>query len=221
MCGRYTLTVSAEELMEYFGVDNSLDPFRPRYNIAPSQFVHAVINASGKNRIGQLKWGLVPSWSSNDKIGMKMINARAETVAEKPAFRAAFKNKRCLIAADGFYEWQRLENGSKQPFRIVLRNTKLFSFAGLYESWIAQNGIKISTCTIITTTPNKIMADIHDRMPVILSKDSENIWLDHNASKDDLAKLLQPYQDNLMEVYPVSNEVGNVKNNSSELIIRR
>jgi putative SOS response-associated peptidase YedK len=219
MCGRYTLVVSIEELMDHYLIEN-LQEFAPRYNIAPTQMVLAVINDGSKNRIGQLKWGLVPTWSKTEKEGFKMINARAETVVDKPAFRTAFQRKRCLIPADGFYEWQRRPDGSKQPYRIVLKDVELFSFAGLYETWISPEGNKVSTCTIITTTPNKLMADIHDRMPVILPRSSEATWLNKEAPTADLVELMQPYPDEEMEAYPVSSAVGNVKNNSDELIKR-
>ncbi|WP_108992475.1 SOS response-associated peptidase [Paenibacillus agaridevorans] len=220
MCGRYTLVVSIEELMDHYLIENLPEPFAPRYNIAPTQMVLAVINDGSKNQIGQLKWGLVPTWSKTEKEGFKMINARAETVVDKPAFRTAFQRKRCLIPADGFYEWQRRPDGSKQPYRIVLKDVELFSFAGLYETWISPEGNKVSTCTIITTTPNKLMANIHDRMPVILPHRAEATWLNKETPTADLTELMQPYPDEELEAYPVSSAVGNVKNNSDELIKR-
>ncbi|GBG06336.1 DUF159 family protein [Paenibacillus agaridevorans] len=210
--------VSIEELMEHYMIENLSEPFAPRYNIAPSQMVLAVINAGEQNRIGQLKWGLVPPWAEDEKIGYKMINARGETVAGKPAFRAAFQRKRCLIPADGFYEWQLRQDGSKQPYRIVLKDVKIFSFAGLYETWTSPDGNKVSTCTIITTSPNKLMADIHDRKPVILPQHAEATWLNKETPAAGLAELIRPYPDKEMEAYPVSSSVGNVKNNSDELI---
>ncbi len=219
MCGRYTITVTLEELMAYYMLaDNGMPFIEPRYNVAPMQKVTAIINDGENNKLGELRWGLVPVWSKDDKSGFKMINARSETVAEKPAFRGLLTRKRCLIPADGFYEWK-ATGGKKQPYRIVLKDRNLFSFAGLYDTWTGPEGNKISTCTIITTTPNELMADIHDRMPVILPREDESVWLDRtNQDKDLLLNLLKPYDADKMHAYKVGGSVGNVRNHGPELI---
>lgn len=221
MCGRYTLVVTLEELMKHFMLENErLHTYSPRYNIAPGQWVPAIVNDGRSHIIGQLKWGLVPSWAQSDKESFKLINARAETVADKPAFRAAFKSRRCLIPADGFYEWQRRSDGTKQPYRIVMREEGLFAFAGLYEIWMDKEGNKLSTCTILTTEPNELMSVIHDRMPVILQPGDERIWLDRNSQSSQLQQLLRPYPDRLMEAYPVNQAVGNSRIDNADLIKR-
>jgi putative SOS response-associated peptidase YedK len=219
MCGRFTLTVPVESLIERFQVDQIPFDYQPRYNIAPGQLITAVIAHEGKNRIGQLKWGLIPSWAKDEKIGYKMINAKAETVQEKPAFRNAFKKRRCIIPADGFYEWKRNEDGSKQPMRIMLKDKSIFGMAGLYETWIAPDRQKVHSCTIITTKSNGLMEQIHDRMPVILRRDDEGIWLDREkADLELLQSLLEPYPEEEMFAYPVHPMVGNVKNDVPECI---
>jgi putative SOS response-associated peptidase YedK len=219
MCGRFTLTVPVESLIERFQVNQVPFDYQPRYNIAPGQHITAVISHEGKNRIGQLKWGLIPSWAKDDKIGYKMINAKAETIQEKPAFRNAFKKRRCIIPADGFYEWKRNEDGSKQPMRIMLKDNSIFGMAGLYETWIASDGQKVHSCTIITTKPNGLMEQIHDRMPVILRIEDEGIWLDRGkADLELLQSLLEPYPEEEMFAYPVHPMVGNVKNDVPECI---
>ncbi|MEF3304261.1 SOS response-associated peptidase [Paenibacillus sp. GYB003] len=219
MCGRYTITVSLEELMLFFSIDQPNVPFHiPRYNVAPMQMVPAILNDGERNRLGELRWGLVPVWAKDPKIGNLMINARSETITEKPAFRGLLTRKRCVIPADGFYEWKK-EGSKKQPYRIVLRSRTLFGFAGLYDTWTGPNGEKISTCTVITTTPNKLMEDIHDRMPVILQPEDEEVWLDRkNQDKDFLQSILRPYDASDMYAYPVGSAVGNVRNNSPDLI---
>jgi putative SOS response-associated peptidase YedK len=219
MCGRFTLTVPLESLIERFQVDQVPFDYQPRYNIAPGQLITAVIAHEGKNRIGQLKWGLIPSWAKDEKIGYKTINAKAETIQEKPAFRNAFKKRRCIIPADGFYEWKRNEDGSKQPMRILLKDKSIFGMAGLYETWIAPDGQKVHSCTIITTKPNGLMEQIHDRMPVILRPEDEGIWLDREkADLELLQSLLEPYPEEEMFAYPVHHMVGNVKNDVPECI---
>lgn len=220
MCGRYTITVTLEELMEIFDLEDAtgIGPYRPRYNIAPTQMVPAIIAHEGRNRIGELRWGLIPQWAKDDKVGFQTINAKAETIIEKPAFRTPFMRKRCLIPADGFFEWKK-DGSAKQPYRIVLKDRKLFAMAGLYDTWINPDGQKISSCTIITTTPNELMADIHNRMPVILRREDEAAWLDRaNQDTEQLLSLLKPYASDLMKAYRVSSAVGNVRNDSPELI---
>lgn len=216
MCGRFTIIVSWDELMLRFMLEELGAPsfHRPKYNVAPGQMIMSIVNDGVKNRIGELKWGLIPNWAKEEKIGNGMLNARAETIAEKPAFRMPLERKRCLIPADGFYEWKRTDSG-KQPMRIKLESGELFAMAGLYESWLAPDGRKISSCTIITTTPNELVADIHDRMPVILRPEDEAVWLNRELRDPArLLPLLQPYPARKMTAYPVSPLVGNVKNDS-------
>lgn len=219
MCGRYTITVTMEELMvRYFANDSTIIHYAPKYNAAPMQQIPAVINTGSSNKLGELRWGLVPSWAKDDKIGNKMINARAESLLEKPSFKRLVSSRRCIIPSDGFYEWK-VQGSSKQPMRIVMRDGGIFSMAGLYDIWMDPEGNKLSTCTIITTTPNELMAEIHNRMPVILKPEDETEWLDRgNQDTTSLIKLLKPYDQQLMRAYPVSMAVGNVRNDAKELI---
>lgn len=218
MCGRYTILITIDELMTYYMIEVPTNLHHtPKYNVAPGQLVMAVISDGEKNRLGELKWGLIPHWAQDEKIAYKMINARADTVAEKPAFRASFQRKRCLIPADSFYEWKKIGT-DKQPMRILLKDEGVFSMAGLYDTWTSPDGQKISTCTIITTEPNGLMADIHDRMPVILRKADEQYWLDKEQKQEALQALLLPFPAEDMVAYPVSKLVGNVKNDSKACI---
>jgi putative SOS response-associated peptidase YedK len=221
MCGRFTLSASIEEIMDRFEIQSFLDmeDYTPSYNIAPSQSVLAVINDGKANRMGFLRWGLIPPWAKDMSIGQKMINARAETLLEKPSFRNAFKKKRCLIIADSFYEWKRHEDKQKTPMRIKLKDDSLFAMAGIWEGWKTPEGTSIFSCSAITTSPNDLMKDIHDRMPVILKKNDEKTWLDPSISDPIyLTPLLRPLEANLMEAYEVSTQVNSPKNNSIDLI---
>ena len=221
MCGRFTLTATFEEIIDRFDIQNFLaeENYSPSYNIAPSQSVLAVINDGQTNRMGFLKWGFIPPWAKDKSIAGKMINARAETIAEKPSFRNAFKKKRCLVIADSFYEWKRHEDKSKTPMRIKLKSNDLFAMAGIWEAWKSPEGKTLYTCSVITTGPNELMKDIHDRMPVILKPDDEKTWLDTSISEtNDINKLLVPFDENLMETYAVSSLVNSPRNNSVELI---
>lgn len=221
MCGRFTLTATFKEIIDRFDIAAFLEEenYAPSYNIAPSQAVLAVINDGKSNRMGFLKWGLVPPWAKDSAIGHKMINARAETLSEKPSFRTAFKKKRCLVIADSFYEWKRHEDKSKTPMRIKLKSADLFAMAGIWEAWKSPEGKTLYTCSVITTGPNELMKDIHDRMPVILKPEDEKTWLDQSISDtNDLNKLLIPYDENLMETYEVSPLVNSPRNNTAELI---
>ncbi|MGB8954969.1 MAG: SOS response-associated peptidase [Tumebacillaceae bacterium] len=219
MCGRFTMTANPEELMERYGGEQLTFEYQPRYNIAPTQMIPAVIETEGQRRIGQLRWGLIPAWAKDEKIAYSTINAKAETVHEKPAFRNSFKRKRCLLPADGFYEWQKTD-GKKQPMRIVLKDKAIFSMAGIYDTWISPEGIKVHTCSIITTKPNKLMEPIHDRMPVILRREDEAIWLDREKQDVELLhSLLVPYPEDEMFAYPVAAMVGNVRNDLPECIV--
>ncbi|WP_019639808.1 SOS response-associated peptidase [Paenibacillus fonticola] len=219
MCGRFTITVPYSDLLIRYYIDEDTNiNYVPSYNAAPMQYIPSVVRGKNGNRIGVLRWGLVPSWAKDDKGGSKMINARSETLTEKPSFKRLIASRRCIIPADGFYEWQQ-RGMSKQPFRITLKDESLFSFAGLYDIWTNQEGNKLATCTIITTEPNSLMADIHNRMPVILHKENEAEWVDRdNKDVPALLKLLRPYEADKMRAYPVSSAVGNVRNNSVELL---
>lgn len=221
VCGRYSLFTDYAILIDRFNVEKmAVDEgeYTPSYNVAPSQQIIAIINDSHKNRLGTLRWGLIPPWAKDEKIGSKMINARSETVAEKPSFRNAFKKKRCLVVADSFYEWQR-KGGEKIPMRIKLKNGEPFAFAALWESWKAPDGKTVNTCSILTTEANSLMKSIHDRMPVILTKEEEEMWLDPNVEDVERLKgLLKPYKAEEMEAYRVSEEVNSPKNNKPELI---
>lgn len=216
MCGRFSQTHSGKAVAEAFQLSTVPD-ITPRHNIAPSQLV-AVITQSAKtgDRIHhEKKWGLIPGWSEDPKMGQRLINARAETVAEKPSFRNAFQRRRCLIITDGFYEWQKLEGGrGKQPYLIRMKSRSLFAFAGLWERWkVPETDDAIFSCTILTTTANEAMTSIHHRMPVILPPDAYDAWIDttfDNASV--LKSLLQPYEATSIETTPISHAVNNPKN---------
>ncbi|MED1203354.1 SOS response-associated peptidase [Heyndrickxia acidicola] len=218
MCGRFTLHASPEELLEYFNILSMDDlELSYRYNIAPGQDILSIVQGKEGNRVGLLKWGLVPSWAKDSKIGYNMINARAESIHEKPSFKRLIKRRRCIIAADGFYEWKK-EGNQKQPYYIRMKNQRLFGFAGLWDRW-EHEGKVLTTCTIITTTPNKLMESIHDRMPVILTKEAQSIWLNRAVEEEaTLQPLLTPYDSEEMEAVPVSTRVNYAKIDSADLI---
>jgi putative SOS response-associated peptidase YedK len=216
MCGRYTLKTPVSVLAERFDIEDSPSSITPSYNIAPTQQVATVLAENGKRKLEMLHWGLIPSWAKDPEVGNRMINARAETVAEKPSYRKAFQERRCLILADGFYEWQKTDNG-KQPFYIRMQDESPFAFAGLWESW--RNGREIRSCTIITTAPNELAAPIHNRMPVILDPEDYEMWLDPDFDeRDPLTSLLKPYPADVMEAYPVSRRVNKPSNNEPGVI---
>lgn len=205
MCGRFTLTVDPAELREWLELIDVPAQLTPRYNIAPTQPV-AVVTSPTDRKVEIFQWGLIPSWSKDPSMGSRLINARAETVHEKPAFRAPFQRKRCLILADGFFEWKALDKG-KQPYFIHLKSGKPFAFAGLWDHWTSPEGDERMTCTIITCEPNDLMAQLHNRMPVILDKDVMWDWLDPAATPIALKALLIPYAGRL-EAYPVARLVN-------------
>ena len=218
MCGRFSLSQSVETIAAAFDLDE-VPAWEPRYNIAPTQMVPTVVmgNSPVKNRQFRLmRWGLIPSWAKDPAMGARMINARTETVTEKPSFRNAFRRRRCLVVADGFYEWQRQE-GKKQPFYFRLQDGQPFGFAGLWERWESADGEVIS-CTILTTEANDLLRPIHDRMPVILDSKDYSLWLDPEVQPEPLQTLLRPYQTEAMTSYPVSTLVNNPANNSPECI---
>ena len=216
MCGRYTLASPTERLAEEFGVDASSIELAPNYNVAPTQTVAAVLEEGGQRRLEVLRWGLIPPWADDPGIGSRMINARSETAPGKPSFRRAFRERRCLIPADGFYEWQRT-NGAKQPYYIHMEDGRPFAFAGLWESWSKGEG-EIRTCTILTTGANALVGEVHDRMPVILAHDTYDVWLDPASERDELTGLLAPYPEDEMEAYPVSRFVNSPSNNDPRCI---
>ena len=217
MCGRFTLITNLGAIAARFGVSRFLEEVGPRYNIAPTQTV-IVVNDDGTRRLTQMRWGLIPSWAKDPAIGNRMINARAESVATKPAFRAALPKRRCLIPADGFYEWQQVGR-RKQPVYITLKTREPFSFAGLWESRMSSEGEESRSCTIITTEANELLKPIHDRMPVILTRETEAVWLDPTVQDSAyLLPLLKPYPAGKMEVYPVSTRVNSPANDGQECI---
>ena len=219
MCGRFTLTIDPSHLQEAFPWAIIPDDFGPRFNIAPSQPV-AVIPNTGDNVLTMYKWGLIPSWSKDPSIGDRMINARAETLAEKPSFRNAYRRRRCLILADGFFEWKQIPGmKSKQPMFIHLKDEKPFAFAGLWEIWNSPDGSEIRSCTIITTQPNSLVESIHNRMPVILPADTYPIWLaPGDQPVTQLNELLVPYPSEEMVAFPVSKLVNSPQYDSADLI---
>jgi putative SOS response-associated peptidase YedK len=212
MCGRFTLTVDGEALAEQLDLPVAPD-IAPRYNIAPTQPVAAVRASigSGQRELTYFHWGLIPSWAKDLKGGARMINARAETAAEKPAFRAALKYRRCLVPADGFYEWQKTD-GKKQPIYLRMADGRPFAFAGLWEHWQSADGSEIESCTLLTTSPNELIRPVHDRMPVILHPDDYDLWLDPKMqTADRLQPLLQAYPAEEMTYYAVSTVVNNAQ----------
>jgi putative SOS response-associated peptidase YedK len=218
MCGRFTLT-NPERLPKRFNLQQPELPLTPRFNVAPTQTLPVVLReGSEDNRLEWFKWGLIPFWSKEPKSGYSTINARAEGIADKPAYRKPIRSQRCLVPADGFYEWQKTGTG-KQPFFIHLKNSDLFGFAGLYDIYRDKDGQELKTFTIITTTANDLVEPIHNRMPVILSPKDEAEWLDPTITDPfQVTRLLQPYPAELMELYPVSKKVNTVGNDIPELL---
>ena len=221
MCGRFARRSTQELLADWFGVALEEMPwFAPSFNIAPQSFqpVVRLDRDAGKRGFALLRWGLVPHWAKDAKLSFSTINARAEEVASKPAFREALKKRRCLVPADAFFEWQRLDARSKQPFAIALKDGEPYAFAGLWESWHSADGETLETFTILTTTPNEIMAPIHNRMPVILEPKDYERWLDPGDPARPPVDLLRPYPAEQMRAWPVSERVGNVRYNDPELL---
>ena len=220
MCGRYTLTVSAAVLGDVFEADVRVE-HRPRFNIAPTQTVPIVrVNASGQRRIDGARWGLVPHWAVDPSIGHRMINARSETAADKPSFRSAVRRRRCLVPADGFFEWQRIED-RKQPFHIRFHDRRTFGFAGLWERWQqTEDEAPLESCTILTTSPNATVATVHDRMPVILDPRDWGTWLSRDElSDEELRRLLQPFAADEMEAVAVTTRVNSPANDDPQVLI--
>jgi putative SOS response-associated peptidase YedK len=223
MCGRYTLSVPLSNLIDTFEVPPPEFEYQPRFNIAPTQVVPVIAADERGRRMGLLRWGLIPSWAKDPGIGSRMINARSETVAEKPSFRSAFRKRRCLIPADGFFEWKKDggEEGrgaSKTPFWIHLSTREPFAFAGLWERWSPPDGEDLFTFTILTTEATPSIHDIHPRMPVILPAQARARWLDPEASPEALLGLLKPYSQGNLQSYAVASIVNSPRNDHSECI---
>ncbi|ALC91926.1 hypothetical protein AM500_20630 [Bacillus sp. FJAT-18017] len=217
MCGRFSLITEVYSLMQQFDFEFDGD-LNPRYNIAPGTNILAIVNRGGK-RVGMdFRWGLIPYWANDEKIGYKMINARAESVHEKPSFKNPLKTRRCLIPADGYFEWKR-EGKTKQPYRFVSKETVPFAFAGLFDRW-DKDGKTIFSCTIITTEANEKTAAIHDRMPAILEPEQQKIWLDPAVDNPlELTSLLTPFPSNKIDFYEVSTLVNSARNEDKEIIL--
>jgi len=208
MCGRFTLNITPSKLTEYFDITDDLD-FSPSWNIAPSSQINSIVaDESGSKHLQTMRWGLIPSWAKDETIGNKLINARSETVAEKPSFRSAFKRRRCLIPASGFYEWK-TENGIKQPWYISLMSGEPMAFAGLWETWNPKEGESIESCCIITTAANSFMEPIHERMPVILYPEQWSFWLSQQEHLPDrLLPLICSQESKSMQAWPVTRELN-------------
>jgi len=220
MCGRYSLTSPVEAMAQLFGFPDRPN-LAPRYNIAPTQQAPVVrLHGTGRE-LALLRWGLVPHWAKDPSIAARLINARAETVAEKPSFRDAFRRRRCLVPADGYYEWQKLA-GARQPWRMVLAGgetqSRPFAFAGLWERWAGPDGAALETFTILTTEANTATRDIHPRMPVVLEPDAHALWLEPTADRRALEAVLKPYPSAAMTAYKVGRRVGNVRHDDAGLI---
>ena len=218
MCGRYTHTNEIRDVRIQLNLDE-IFTLRPRYNIAPGQDAPVIVNTDGVRKLAMMHWGLVPSWAKDPSIGNRMINARAETLTEKPSFKRLVGKRRCLVLADGFYEWRR-EGKRKVPMRIVLRDGQPFTFAGLWDAWKRAEGDDIYSFTIITTEANDLLRPIHDRMPVILDRESGERWLDPELTDPRLLTiLLQPFRSDVMEAYEVSPVVNSPTNDRPECIL--
>ena len=220
MCGRITSKVSPQELRELFEVVRGFDDvdWSPRYNVAPTTQMICVRETSDGREVFPAKWGLIPSWSKDAKLGVSAFNARSDTIATKPMFRSAFKSRRCLIMASGFYEWRKLDAKNKQPYYITLKNGEPMPMAGLWESWTSPKGDLIESCTIVTHTANDMMAPLHDRMPVILSHALIDPWLDLAIKEPaQIQPMLGHFPADEMQAWPVSKDVGNVRNQGEAL----
>ena len=216
MCGRFQLSVKGKHISERFNVEVFDELYRPSYNCAPSQKLPVIINQN-PDELSYLQWGLIPFWAKDPKVGFRNINTRSETINEKPSFKNAFKMRRCLIPCNGFYEWKKDTN--KTPYRIFLKNDELFAMAGIWETWNDAAKREINTFSIITTSANTAIADIHNRMPVILKPEHEQSWLmEKDAEK--LLKLLVPFNSTKMDYYPISKQVNSPGNNNPEIALR-
>lgn len=218
MCGRYRLSRRKQIIEEQFDTADWQDDWSPRYNIAPTQQIPVIRQHPREpvRQISSMRWGLIPHWARDASIANGTINAKSETAATKPAFRDPLKFRRCLIPADGFYEWAR-KNGSKQPYCFEVNEGELYAFAGLWDGWKDASGNWVRTCSILTTTPNAVTSAIHDRMPVILHPESYDLWLDPGMQNvAEISELLKPYDPHLMRCYPVSTRINYVVNDDCE-----
>ena len=214
MCGRFQLSIKGKHISERYNIEVYDELYRPSFNCAPSQKLPIITNIDS-DKLSFFKWGLIPFWAKDPSIGIKLINAKSETIHEKASFKNAFKRQRCVVPCNGFYEWKK--NKDKTPYRIFLKNEAIFSLAGIWERWKDSEGRVSNTFSILTTSPNKLMEGIHNRMPVILSKKHEEDWLkEKDASK--LISLFQPYPEKEMEAYPISKLVNSPINNSEDII---
>jgi putative SOS response-associated peptidase YedK len=217
MCGRFSLISSPEELRDEFGIEVDQADLTPRYNVAPQTAIAVIgLAADGSRRLGMLRWGLVPWWSKDAAMGQRLINARGETLAQKPAFKEAFERRRCLVLADGFYEWRRVA-GRKIPMRIRSAEGRPIALAGVWERWRDAEGETLYSCAIVTTEATAALRPIHDRMPVILNREEREVWLDASRSQQELRALLRPYEGEL-EAYEVSSLVNSVKNDTAACV---
>jgi len=215
MCARYSISKPIELLEKRFGIIVPKNVYQPRYNASPIQLM-PVITTEAPKELLYYQWGLIPSWSKDKSIGSRLFNARAETIDEKPSFRGSFKRKRCLIPADGFYEWDK----DHSPYRFTLKNNDVFVFAGISDTWENGNNI-VDTFSIITTEANKTVGHVHERMPVILHPEDESFWLDSDSNLEAIKSLLKPFDNKLMEYYPVDRLVNNAKNDIPEVLLPR
>ncbi|MBC8320315.1 MAG: SOS response-associated peptidase [Bacteroidetes bacterium] len=216
MCGRFQLSVQGKQISERFNVEVFDELYSPNYNCAPSQKLPVITNDQ-PNTLSYFQWGLIPFWAKDAKEGFRNINTRSETISSKPSFKNAFKKRRCLIPSNGFYEWKKDSN--KTPFRIFLVDEKIFAMAGIWETWKDSEARIINSFSIITTSANSLVADIHNRMPVILNPEDEQAWLFENDEML-LQKMLLPYASGSMNAYPVSKKVNSPKNNNPEITLR-
>ncbi|NNE26345.1 MAG: SOS response-associated peptidase [Saprospiraceae bacterium] len=221
MCGRSSLTKTEKELEARFNANfysEDLERYNPlpNYNVAPSHITPVITNVDRKH-FSAFRWGLIPFWAKDMKIGYKMINARKETVLEKNTFKKAVSSRRCIVPFDGFYEWKKTAHG-KEPYRIVTKDQEIFTVAGLWDKWTDDQGEEIYSFTLLTQPPNKTVGEIHDRMPAILTRDQEALWLSDDLSPQQLVDMIEPYPDDQIRAYQVSKAVNNVRNNNPELI---
>ncbi len=218
MCGRYSITTPLESVRRLFGAEGEVPAFGPRYNATPRSAMPVVRLDDGVRWIALLRWGLVPAWAKDPAIGDKLIHARAETVAEKPSFKAAYRARRCLVIADGFYEWRR-DGRVSQPFRIEMRDGSPFAIAGLWEHWAAPGHAALESFALLTTDANAVLAPIHNRMPVILETGHQAAWLDPSSESERLQALLRPHSPESMHAYPISRDVNNPRHDRAEILV--
>jgi putative SOS response-associated peptidase YedK len=218
MCGRYELHTHPAAVALAFGLPQP-PAIGPRYNIAPMQDVPVVrLNGSGERELAQVRWGLVPRWAKDPSIGARLINARAETLFDKPAFRMAIRRHRCLLPSDGFYEWKQVPGAAKQPMHIGMADGEPFALAGMTERWLSPEGEVLDTCAIVTTEANSLLAPLHDRMPLVIAPEDYSRWLDN--AEDDVADLQRPIPSERIEYYPVSTRVNAVRNDDASILER-